>query len=27
VSNCRCIARPIVEKCHKVGGEWKIIDG
>ncbi|MCK4793514.1 MAG: minor capsid protein [Desulfobacteraceae bacterium] len=24
--NCRCIARPITRQCHKVGGEWQIVD-
>jgi SPP1 gp7 family putative phage head morphogenesis protein len=23
VSNCRCIARPILKRCQKIGGEWK----
>ena len=24
--NCRCIARPITKPCHKIGGNWEIID-
>jgi len=23
---CRCIARPVVQKVHKVGSEWRIVD-